>query len=37
MKNKYWKNVNYNKWKQIMPDCQVRALCAAIGVDYELA
>ena len=37
MKSKYWKNVNYNKWKQIMPDCQVRALCADIGVDYELA
>lgn len=34
---KYWKNINYNKWRKDMPDCAIRSIVAAIGIDYEAA
>ena len=34
---KHWKDVNFNKWGKDMPDCAVRAIVAAIGIDYEVA
>lgn len=37
MKNKFWKNINYNKWNKDVPDCFIRSICAGIGVDYEAA
>lgn len=27
---------NMNPWKQRLPDCSIRAICAAIGMRYEL-
>jgi hypothetical protein len=29
------KNINYNKWGKHIGDCAIRAIVAAIGMDYE--
>lgn len=31
-----FKRFNFNKWKQNIGDCAIRAICAGIGMDYEL-
>ena len=35
-KNPYWIKFNFNPWKAKIDDCAIRAISAAIGMDYRI-
>ena len=35
MTNNKWFNMNFNPWQVRAPDCAIRAIVAATGLDYR--